>query len=187
MNLSEANSKAEIRRHILNARASQLAGYVCDDAHDENLVLWLADHGVRKLACYIAKADEPCTDLLLDVCAEVGIEVVVPRVVGNELEWCRFDWDDLNEGAFGIPEPIGPALPLDVEAMVIPAVAIAQDGTRLGRGKGFYDRALAKLKPGVPIIALVHDAEVLESLPRESHDQKVQWVSTCSALLEVEN
>lgn len=186
MTVSNANTKAEVRSRILKARASQLAGHVCDDAHDEGLVLWLADHGVRKIACYIAKQDEPCTDLLLDVCAEVGIEVLVPRVAGDQLEWCRFDWDELSEGAFGILEPTGVAEPLDVEAAIIPALAVAQDGTRLGRGKGFYDRALATLKPGVPVIAVVHDSEVLDSLPSEGHDQKVQWVSTCSEILEVE-
>jgi len=73
-----------------------------------------------------------------------------------------------------------------VEAMIIPAVAVAEDGTRLGRGKGYYDRALASLPSSIPVVALVHDAELLAEIPSESHDQKVSWVSTCSNLLEVD-
>ncbi|MEY4390436.1 MAG: hypothetical protein RLZZ400_179 [Actinomycetota bacterium] len=186
MTPNSANSKADIRKQILTARQSKTPGHACDDAHDENLVLWLADNGYRKIACYVAKEDEPCTDLLLDVCAEVGIEVLVPRVRGESLEWCRFDWDALEPGDFGILEPTTPSESLQVEAVIIPAVAVAEDGTRLGRGKGYYDRALASLPSSIPVVALVHDAELLAEIPSESHDQKVSWVSTCSNLLEVD-
>lgn len=182
-----AGEKNLLRAQILKARREGKPGHGCDDAHDENLVLWLADRGYRRIAAYVAKEDEPCTDLLLDVCEEVGISVLVPRVSGETLEWVRFNWDNLSEGSFGIPEPVGDAEPLDVEAVIIPALAADHEGTRLGRGKGFYDRALASLPENIPVVALVHDNEIFEKLPSENHDRKVDWVSTCSALLEVEN
>lgn len=181
-----AQHKSQLRKEIMAARRAQAAGHFCEDAHDENLVYWLADQGYRRIAAYVSTDDEPSTEMLLEVCAEVGVRVWVPRVAGDELEWVEFDWDALEEGPFGIPQPIGPSEPLDVEAMIIPAVACAHDGTRLGRGKGFYDRALSNVPKRVPIIALVHDEELYESLPSEAHDRKVDWVSTCSALLEVE-
>jgi len=188
MNQSDAaQSKAEIRRAILDARRNKEVGHFCEDAHDENLVLWLADNAHKKIAAYIALPDEPCTDLLLDVCEEVGIQVLVPRVVGDDLEWALFNWDDLVEGEFGVLEPTGPAEPLQVDAIIVPALAAAEDGTRLGRGKGFYDRALAGLPKDVPIIALVHEEELFDELPIEAHDIKVQWVSTCLGLHEVED
>ncbi len=188
MNQSDvAQSKAQIRRAILDARRSKEIGHYCEDGHDENLVLWLADNAFKKIAAYIALVDEPCTDLLLDVCEEVGIQVLVPRVSGDVLEWALFNWDDLVEGEFGVLEPTGPAEPLQVDAVLVPALAAAEDGTRLGRGKGFYDRALANLDKKVPVVALVHEEELFNELPNEQHDIKVNWVSTCSGLHEVED
>lgn len=186
-NQDTANQKSALREQILQARADEKPGHFCEDAHDETLVLWLADNGYRKIAAYIAMEDEPNTELLLEVCTEVGIEVLVPRVAGERLEWVRFDWDDLEVGAFGIPEPQGEAVPLNVEAMIIPALAASHDGVRLGRGKGFYDRALKTVGENIPVVALVHDGELFEELPSEEHDRGVTWVSTCSALLEVES
>ena len=185
MDQIDASSKDRVRQQVLSRRKAKAPGHHCDDAHDEQLVLWLADQGFRKIGCYIATEGEPCTDMLLDVCAEVGIEVLVPRVAGSDLEWCRFDWDQLKEGAFGILEPTTAAEPLDVAALIMPAVAVAEDGTRLGRGKGFYDRALANISPQIPVVALVHDAELLAELPSEPHDIKVHWVSTCTNLYDL--
>lgn len=179
-------AKKDLRATILEARANGDAGHVCEDSHDEHIVHFLADQGYRKVASYVALDDEPCTDLMLGVCEEVGIQVLVPRVSGDELEWALFDWDDLEEGAFGIPEPLGNAEPLQVEAVFIPALAVDKDGFRLGRGKGFYDRALKNLPTSVPVIALVHDSEFLEEVPREEHDRRVTHVATCSGLYKID-
>lgn len=174
--------KKELRAEILKHRVAGDAGHVCEDAHDEHIVLFLADQGFKKIAAYVALDEEPCTDLLLGVCEEVGVQVLVPRVSGDDLEWALFDWDNLVDGAFGIPEPTGRAEPLQVEAVFIPALAVDQHGHRLGRGKGYYDRALKNLPANIPVIALVHDNEFLEEVPAEAHDRKVTHVATCSGL-----
>lgn len=175
-------AKRELRAKIREARKQQREGHFCEDEHDEHLVMFLADHNVRKIAAYIALEDEPCTDLLLDVCEQVGIQVLVPRVAGDELEWAIFNWDDLTEGEFGILEPTGAAEPLQVDAVLVPALAVDAAGNRLGKGKGFYDRALAGLDPSIPVIALVHDEEVFEAIPHEAHDLKVDYVACCTGV-----
>ena len=109
VNSEASEQKKLLREEVRAARAKRLEGHHCEDQHDEHVVLFLADNGFRKIAAYVATDDEPCTDLLLGVCEEVGIQVLVPRVSGDELEWVLFDWDRLSEGAFGILEPIGPA------------------------------------------------------------------------------
>jgi 5-formyltetrahydrofolate cyclo-ligase len=50
-------------------------------------------------------------------------------------------------------------------------------GTRLGRGGGSYDRALARVGPQVPSIALVYDDELLNEVPAGRHDQRVRFVA----------
>lgn len=65
---------------------------------------------------------------------------------------------------------------LDVAVIIIPALAVGQDLFRLGRGGGYYDRALAELAryPRGPFrLALVYAAEVLDAVPREAHDEPV--------------
>ncbi|MGH3743069.1 MAG: 5-formyltetrahydrofolate cyclo-ligase, partial [Micromonosporaceae bacterium] len=52
---------------------------------------------------------------------------------------------------------------------------------RLGRGGGSYDRALARLAPGTPVIALLYDDELIRQLPTQPHDRRVTAVITPSA------
>ena len=66
------------------------------------------------------------------------------------------------------------------DAVLVPALAVAPDGTRLGRGGGSYDRALARVHPGVPIAALVYDGEVRARLPRDPWDVPVSAYVTPS-------
>lgn len=81
-------------------------------------------------------------------------------------------------------QPSGPLLGADAvwRAPVVLAAALAVDaaGTRVGQGSGWYDRALADLPPGVPVVVAVFDEEVLEAaeLPREAHDRPVDAVIT---------
>lgn len=49
---------------------------------------------------------------------------------------------------------------------------------RLGKGKGFYDRALKDFAPLPPVVAVVFEDEVLPSIPTEQHDHPVDAVVT---------
>jgi len=90
-------------------------------------------------------------------------------------------WDgQLQKGAYGILEPREEGsvsvAPEEVDLAVVPAVAFDREGHRLGRGKGYYDRLLARLRPEVPRIGLAFKEQLLERLPRRSHDQPVHAV-----------
>ena len=62
--------------------------------------------------------------------------------------------------------------------MVVACLAVAADGTRLGTGGGWYDRALPHRRPGVPVWALSRADELLRTLPEEPHDVAVNQVVT---------
>ena len=68
-------------------------------------------------------------------------------------------------------------LPPDrVTLIEIPALAISVDGIRLGQGGGYYDTTLPRaqgLAGGVPVVAVVHDHEVLPQVPHDEHDAVV--------------
>ena len=68
----------------------------------------------------------------------------------------------------------------EADLIIIPALAASADGTRLGQGGGWYDRALTHRSPGVPVVAAIFDDEVLEAgiIPAEPHDVPVDGIVT---------
>ena len=68
----------------------------------------------------------------------------------------------------------------EADLIIIPALAASIDGTRLGQGGGWYDRALMHRSPGVPVVAAIFDDEVLEAgvIPAEPHDVPVDAIVT---------
>ena len=68
----------------------------------------------------------------------------------------------------------------EADLIVIPALAASADGTRLGQGGGWYDRALTHRSPGTPVVAAIFDDEVVEAglIPAEPHDVPVDAIVT---------
>jgi 5-formyltetrahydrofolate cyclo-ligase len=97
----------------------------------------------------------------------------------GDLDWAEYR-SALAPGRWGVTEPVGVRLGraavADAEVVVVPAVAVATDGTRLGRGGGCYDRALVRARGRV--IAVVYDDELLPEVPAEAHDLAVDLVLT---------
>ena len=77
-------------------------------------------------------------------------------------------------------EALGSAALAGADLILIPALAASVDGTRLGQGGGWYDRALMYRSPGVPVVAAIFDDEVLEAgvIPAEPHDVPVDAIVT---------
>lgn len=93
--------------------------------------------------------------------------------------------DPLIINRYGIPEPRhdpGLAVSLRPEDVIaVPAVALTEQGDRLGYGGGFYDRFLA-LAPAL-VVGIVFHEFILPSLPVEDHDAKVQMIVTDQQLI----
>ncbi len=97
----------------------------------------------------------------------------------DDLDWAAYD-GHLAPGRRGLLEPVGPRLGVDAIAacdlVLVPALRVDRSGNRLGRGGGSYDRALARAT-GLTV-ALLHDDELVEAVPHESHDVPVNAVAT---------
>ncbi|MGB9011660.1 MAG: 5-formyltetrahydrofolate cyclo-ligase, partial [Aeromicrobium sp.] len=143
----------------------------------------------RRVAVYLSMSSEPGTGPLIEELFTRGIEVVAPISLPDH----TLDWSLVEPGAptttapIGMDEPIGPRLgpgtPSTCDLIVLPALAVAHDGHRLGRGAGFYDRALAGVD--VPRCALVFAHEVLPDVPHEDHDLPMQMALTPQGLFRV--
>lgn len=95
----------------------------------------------------------------------------LPKISGNFLEvYPVFDLSELRLGPFALQEPSGisPISPLEIDLILIPALAFDQKCYRLGYGKGFYDRFLAKNK--IPTLGVGLREQLIKQLPIEEHD-----------------
>ena len=86
---------------------------------------------------------------------------------------------DLKEGAFHIMEPIGSLFPeekyQEIHLAIIPGMAFDQQGNRLGRGKGYYDRFLQKI-PQVYKIGISFPFQLVDEIPTEETDIKMDAI-----------
>ncbi len=143
----------------------------------------------RRIACYLSMDTEPGTGPLLSALADRGIEAIVPwSLPDGTLDWVTHDpTTPVTVTALGIREPQGVRLgasAIDECALVIvPALAVDHVGHRLGRGAGYYDRALAGCTR--PTCALVFTHELLSSVPHEPHDIPVSMAVTPSGIFRV--
>jgi 5-formyltetrahydrofolate cyclo-ligase len=141
--------------------------------------------GTRTVAAYVPDADEPGHGRLPAAFTQLGARVLLPVVPmeGRDLTWA-VDTGRLTPGRFGLLEPLGPRLGptalRTADVVVVPALAVARDGVRLGRGGGYYDRALQYARSDAVLVALVFDDELLDELPSEQHDRRVTAVVTPS-------
>jgi len=124
------------------------------------------------IASYISYEFEPSTVEINEAFLRDGKTVVLPRIIGDQLEWVTWNGDP-NHLIMKkkIVEPLGDALTdlSQISAVVVPALRIDQSGYRLGQGGGHYDRALPKLTAWK--IGLVYAGELnSEELPHEAHD-----------------
>jgi len=75
--------------------------------------------------------------------------------------------------------------PATVELALLPGLCFDEEGTRLGYGRGYFDRFLSRLPATVPRVGVSYDALVVPRLPREAHDRQVTHLATESGVRAV--
>jgi 5-formyltetrahydrofolate cyclo-ligase len=143
----------------------------------------------RSVALYSSAHNEVDTEAILQDALAAGREVYFPKLNRVGPEFVRiFSKADLTAGRFGIAEPAGTNR-LSLEdcaglSVFIPGVLFDRRGYRLGRGGGWYDRALAQFGNRAVFIGLAYEVQIVDSLPAESWDQKVHYVITENKVIE---
>ena len=147
----------------------------------------LADPEVRRaasVAAYVSIGNEPGTGPLLDGLVSAGKRVILPVLLPDgDLDWGVYAGESsLTRARLGLLEPAGPTLGVDAigtpDAVLVPGVAVARDGMRLGRGGGSYDRALGRVPVGTFTCVLLYAGELGIDVPREPHDRPVTAAAT---------
>jgi 5-formyltetrahydrofolate cyclo-ligase len=144
----------------------------------------------RAIALYSPAQNEVDTEAIREDALTAGKQVYFPKLSrGAGPEFVQiFSKADLVAGRFGIAEPAGTNR-LSLEdcaslSLFIPGVLFDRRGHRLGRGGGWYDRALAQFHNGGVFIGLAYEIQIVDSLPAEAWDQKVHYVITENKVID---
>jgi len=177
--------KGTVRRRLVAARAA-MSGSSRKEAGRliRDHVLEMPEVAAAgTIAAYYSVGTEPDTRSLVFALWKRGSYVVLPVLLPDgDLDWASYEGpDSLAPGPRGLLQPAEPVRGTGTVAradvVLVPALAVDRNGQRLGRGGGSYDRALDRVGPQVPTIALLYDSELLPSVPAEEHDRPVRAVA----------
>jgi 5-formyltetrahydrofolate cyclo-ligase len=143
---------------------------------------WLCAHpAIRKIAIYSPLPSE--VDLTTVILAHPDLIWLYPRITGQNLSFhCG---GALTPGTLGILEPDEKAstIPIpEIDAFICPGLAFTAAGHRLGRGRGYYDRALAQAHPAAINLGVCFDFQIVENTFPEPHDIAMDFVLSSTSL-----
>lgn len=187
-------NKPEWRQHLLQLLQKRNAkdGRANDDTADLNAHLrafLLNEKGIW--AAYSAIAHEPRVDDSLQTSSQICW--VFPIVVGDQLRWFTKGPKGMQQGAFGIWEPVQEGAKeyqsSELSGALVPGLGFDRKGTRLGWGKGFYDKAFSNasqnLKKELKLVGVAWSEQVVDELPRDDHDLQMQFLITEKGIQEI--
>ncbi len=157
----------ECKSRLIQARAVEFSLYVESPA----------------IALYSATGSEVATDRIRDDALAAGKAIFYPSLAPEGLRWirCRSE-SEFVPGRYGILEPAGKdyraASDTDDILVFVPGVAFDLHGGRLGRGQGWYDRAMAALGSGARTVGLAFETQLVERIPCDSWDRRVEYLMT---------
>lgn len=178
--------KASLRQRVLAARDALGEAQRRDAArHIAAALTGLPSYRAATcVAAYLSFGTELDTAAFIATVHADGKQLALPRVDRERrcivLHRVRPD-EPLVAGPFGIREPridYPSAVIGDVDFMLVPGVAFDRRGYRLGYGAGFYDRLLAERRHGTVCVAAAFDCQVVDAVPVEAHDQRIDRLIT---------
>lgn len=193
-----AEAKKALRRAVLMRRRARPEDERAelDQARFDQLRDFIADEVPRTVACYVSEPPEPATLQLIAWFAAQDVRVLLPVITDptdhdqlfGEPDWAPYDGpESLHRGRLSIIEPTGDPLGQSALAeaglIIVPGLAGNIDGRRLGRGGGWYDRALQHADRRAVVVMVLNDDEVVEVIPSHGWDRQVDVIITPSQVI----
>ncbi|MDT8317115.1 MAG: 5-formyltetrahydrofolate cyclo-ligase [bacterium] len=178
--------KSLIRKRLIKERLALKPGEVASKSSmiaDRILSLALFKNA-DNIALYSDFRAEVQTGLMIDAAFSLGKRILMPKVRREDYSIVFIPIlspDDLEKGDDGFYEPSAEVEKafdiLKIDLFIVPGVAYDLSGTRLGLGKGCYDRALKDVDRDI-VLAPAYEFQLLKDLPCYQHDLKVGWMVT---------
>lgn len=143
----------------------------------ENILTLEAFKKAREISVYMSAFNEVDTRHIISACLHMGKSLSVPVVQGDDIYLAKFSHDCL-KGEFGISEPRikEEVSKTEVDLFIVPALAFDRCGSRVGFGKGYYDKLLSGTV--ATKIGLAYDFQMVDEIPCEKFDIKMDYVLT---------
>ena len=184
------NEKRALRAELRERRriATSTGRATADAAITQNLIDLASDLGSRSISAYLSLPEEPPTREFLKWACDNDITVLLPVSRSDGLlDWAPYDGEDEDVDIIGMPAPttevLGPIAINSVDLIIIPAAAVDRTGMRMGWGRGYFDKTLGSMENCPPVYAVIFDDELLDTVPAERHDQRVDGVVTPSGIV----
>ena len=163
-----AQKRAMTEEEIVSRSEKLAALFLASDAY----------RNAKTIYGYLPYNQEVRTVSMLEQALKDGKRVAVPKCYGDEMKFIFMDdLSKVEKGYANIPEPIAddPVADDETALVLMPGLAFAPQGHRIGYGGGFYDKFLAA-EPGHPTLALCYAFQMLPHLETEEFDIPVDTV-----------
>ena len=133
---------------------------------------------------YATKDGEVETRQMIEKAKILGKKVLIPHINQKTKRMLAYEVKDMDKelhiGPYGIQQPKRenkkPVGVKSIDLVVVPGIAFGQDGQRLGRGGGYFDRFLKKLPKKTLKVGLAFNFQIIKDIPLFSHDVPVDLV-----------
>lgn len=137
----------------------------------------------KNIFCYFSIKNEVDTQNLLSIKEK---NWYIPKISGEKLLICPYNFCQLKENRFGIPEPNSTPVNNDeIDLVILPALAADKNGYRIGYGGGYYDRFLGSLKKKIDKIILLYSDLVFDHIQYDEFDQKCDLIITDKKIYKI--
>lgn len=153
----------------------------------ENILSLLEYKNAKKIMAFLAMKGESNLDGFIRQALLDGKEVYIPVCLPErQMEAGRLiDMEHFEKGPLGLrnlPAGYEVTSPESLDLVLIPGLAVSQEGIRLGMGAGYYDRYLARV-PFEKRVAALWDFQVILDIPSEPFDQKIAKIVTDKSVI----
>lgn len=185
--MTNNNAKKIIRQEVLLKRDSipENIRKEKDAAIRQGIIRLPEFTDAKTILFYASFRSEADTSEMIKITLGQGKRATLPKVDKKNKKLLLYEIKDMSElmqGYMGISEPSVSEKRLteidNIDLIIIPGAAFDVSGNRLGYGAGFYDRLLTGMKNKIPVIAPAYEEQIVENIPSEPHDVRVDKIVT---------
>ena len=147
----------------------------------------------KRIFIYVGFKSEINTLKYIESFLQDGKEIFVPKtdMENKEMKAIKLtSVDELKLSNYGILEPMFEENVADgnsFDLIIVPGAVFDLDGNRIGYGGGYYDKYLDNIKGSISKVALAYSFQVLNNIPNEEHDIKVNYIITENEVITIKN
>lgn len=138
----------------------------------------------RKYFIYCSFSSEAPTDKLMETLENAGGKIYCPRIENYKMQAVAKS-DDFTLSSLRIREPVGEEYLGEIDVIIAPLLAVDKKGNRLGYGGGYYDKFF-KTHEKAKRIGFAYDFQIVESVPTEEWDERLDCIVTDKRIVYIQ-